>query len=118
MMGNYFKKQKPMFILLGVNILSFFLLFIGLLLVTVSKQEEVNQYLLTAKLTGGVISIFVLGGILVLLFLVFLFLISVLFIKLLIPNRKIFSSLMMKDEIDFLLRLPNELKEEVDKNGQ
>nr|QHU25771.1 Hypothetical protein [Enterococcus faecalis] len=119
MLKNYFKRQRTIFIFMGINVVAFFLTFLGLFVEIRNRQEALVTFLKTSQMTSDVLPIAILTAITGLLFVCFLGLVGVLFIRTLIPNKKILSGLVMKDEMEFLLRIPNEIRKEVEaKNGK
>ena len=119
MLKNYFKRQRTIFIFMGINVVAFFLTFLGLFIEIRNRQEALVTFLKTSQMTSDVLPIAILTAITGLLFVCFLGLVGVLFIRTLIPNKKILSGLVMKDEMEFLLRIPNEIRKEVEaKDGK
>lgn len=115
---SYFQKQKNVLITMAIVAVSFFIDFIGLLVVIINKQEAVNTFLQTSENTSEMTLIWLLVILGAGLGLAFIFLIGVLFIRTLIPDKKTMSGIMMKDEISFLKNIPDELRKEVEKNGK
>lgn len=103
---------------MGINIVSFILAFLGLIIEVTHRQEALVTFLKTSQMTAEIAPVAILGVVAGILFVCFLGLVSALFLKTLIPNKKILEGLFMKKEMEFLISIPKEIRKEVEKNGK
>lgn len=115
---NFIKERKKLLLSLIIILCLFILNIFILFLVIASKQEAVNEFLTTSKLTSEIIPISILSFAGMGLGIVFLILVAILVLKIMIPNKKTLDNIMMKDELDFLINIPKEIGKEVKKNGK
>ena len=115
---NFINKQKKILKLMGITLFLFFIDIFFILLFMVNNQEAVSTFIVSSELSKEIIPVTILIFVGIGLGIFFLILFSIFIFKVLIPNSKTLQGLTMKDEINFLLRIPNEIQKEVRRNGK
>lgn len=118
MIKNFYKKYTKILWLMGITIFLLLVVFLLMVLFMLSRQEALIEFAKTSAITKEIIPFSILsfigmglGGFLIIL-------VGIMTIKMIFPDTKAFTSLMMKDEAGFLLDLPNRIRKEVFKNGK
>lgn len=115
---KFYKKHKTLLWLIGVTIILLLLVFGSLVLFMLNRPEAIVEFAKTSAITKEVLPFSILSIVGMGLGVILTILITIMVIKMFLPNSKSFSSIMLKDEAKFLLDLPSRIGKEVLKNGK
>lgn len=115
---RFYERQKKILFLMIITLVSFLINILALFLVMVNRPEAVTNFIETSEITSEILPFSILSFSAMGLGIVLLVLIMVFVVKMIIPDTKALSGLIMKDEAEFLLDLPNRIRKEVFKNGK
>lgn len=103
---------------MGLIVVLFAIVFLLMILFMINSPETLTQFSNTSTITKEIIPFTILSFIAMGLGGLFIVLLSLMVVKMIIPDFKVFSSIMMKKELKFILDLPSKIGEEVLKNGK
>lgn len=115
---NFFDKHKKILFLMLITFVLFIADIFLMLLTIVNNQEAITNFIETQKITNEILPFTILSFIGIGLGIILCILTIIFAIKTIISDKKTLSTLIMKDEINFLLELPKKIKKEVLKNGK
>lgn len=115
---RYYHKNKRLLLTIAISTLSLLLTLLLMGVFVASKPETIIAFFETNTITQELLPFSILSIVSIVLVLLLVLSISFLFIKGLFPSKKIADDLMMKDDISFLIDLPNRIGKEVFKNGE
>lgn len=113
---SYFQKTKKIIIALITSISLLALTYLVMFVFFINKQEVILAFSQSKKITKEILPFTLMTLFSKFLFITIVGLVILLIIKALFPNTKAFSSLMMKDEAEFLLSLPSRFREGREEN--
>lgn len=115
---SFFEKYKKILFLILITFVLFIADIFLMLLAIINNQEAINEFIVTQKITNGILPFTIISFIGIGLGIILCILAVILAIKIIIPDKKTFSSLVMQDEVNFLLNIPSKIKKEVLRNGK
>ena len=113
-----YKKYKKTLIMLGVCIAILIILFFLMTSFIANNPEVIINFVDTATLSKEIIPFTIMTVIAFLTGAMIIILFVIMFLKMLFPNKKKFSSFLMKDEVSFLINIPKEIGKEIKKNNE
>lgn len=115
---KFYNKNKKLLWLIGITISLLLIVFLLMGLFIVTRPETIIEFAANSEITQSILPFSILSFIGMVLGVVLTVLLSIMFIKMIIPDSKAFSSMLLKDEANFLLDLPKRIKKEVIDNGK
>lgn len=115
---RFYLKNKITLGLIAFSIIALLLTIFLLSVFIISKPEAIVSFVETSTVTQEIMPFSILSIIAIILGIFLSILIAFLFIKTIFPSKKTIETIMMKDEVDFLIDLPNQLRKEVFKDGE
>lgn len=115
---KFYKVFKKIIWLMIISIIGLLLSIFLMGLFMVNRPEAILEFLETSKITKEVIPFSILSFLAMGFGILLTASVVIVVIKMIFPNTKAFSSLLMKDEADLLLDLPRRIRKEVLNNGK
>ena len=115
---KFYQTFKKIIWLMIISIIGLLFSVIFMSLFMINRPEAILGFLESSKVTQEVIPFTILSFIAMGFCILLTISIIIMVIKIIFPSTKAFSSLLMKDETDFLLDLPRRIRKEVLKNGK
>lgn len=116
--SKFYKVYKKIIWLMIISIIGLFLSVFLMGLFMANRPEAILEFLETSNITPEVMPFSILSLIAMGFGILLTASVVIMVIKMIFPNTKAFSSLLMKDEADFLLDLPRRIRKEVLRNGK
>lgn len=113
---NYFKRLKKVFAILAITIILFIVNIAFMFAYVFNNQDIINNFVQSKSFSSGLFPFTIMSLLSKILGIFIIILMAIIIIKTVFPDTKAFSSLMMKDQMDFLISIPDKLKKGIDVN--